>query len=121
MSRKKRVSEPAPNDIICFFVMVDIDRNRCTRLSIAVVRTYVPLSFLSIMRIGSSRYYRHTSVDDWELFLLSSRQKQSCKRIIKVTDFNSTQPRNTGILIRELDNLVFSEPFAFHSQERRIP
>lgn len=40
--RKKRVSEPAPREMICFTVGEGEQRKRWTRLSIALVRTYVP-------------------------------------------------------------------------------
>lgn len=40
--RKKRVSEPAPREIICFFRVGWEERKRLTRESITVVRTYVP-------------------------------------------------------------------------------
>lgn len=40
--RKKRVSEPAPREMICFGADGDCDRKSETRLSMAVVRTYVP-------------------------------------------------------------------------------
>lgn len=40
--RKERVSEPAPREMICFGTEGDCDRKSETRLSMAVVRTYVP-------------------------------------------------------------------------------
>ena len=43
LSRKKRVSEPAPREMICLVVCEGKEvRKRETRRSIAVVRTYVP-------------------------------------------------------------------------------
>ena len=36
------MSEPAPREMICFWMEGDCDRKRETRLSIVVVRTYVP-------------------------------------------------------------------------------
>ena len=40
--RKKRVSEPAPRDMICFSVSGSVSRKEVTRLSMAVVLTKVP-------------------------------------------------------------------------------
>jgi tetrahydromethanopterin S-methyltransferase subunit C len=37
------VSEPAPRDMICFVIVGDCERKSWIRLSMAVVRMYVPL------------------------------------------------------------------------------
>lgn len=48
-NRKTRVSVPAPSEITCFFLYCPgrDSRNRRTRRSIAVVRTYVPIQIHS--------------------------------------------------------------------------
>lgn len=43
------MSEPAPKEIICFGVVGSVERNWWTSLSIAVVRTYVPITLLQIV------------------------------------------------------------------------
>ncbi len=37
------MSEPAPRDMICFVIVGDCERKSWIRLSMAVVRMYVPL------------------------------------------------------------------------------
>lgn len=119
------MSEPAPREMICFGVEGDCDRKRETRLSIAVVRTYVPFSpallrvrcyslgtkkgvcmrcFLP--RLGKRKRGKHirTSIDDWESARGWGRSEKMGEGVMEIAGLNGAPTGDAGILVGRLDD-----------------
>jgi len=98
------VSVPAPREMICFFWSGLVFKNDFTKRSMAVVRTYVPVT-------GQSRYSydggNWTSIDDGESFgRCVSLVEEFGKAIVQIAHITRTKPRSSSILICVLDNSV---------------